>query len=419
MEAIHTPSFLKTAVKENNMVLSKENREITALSGQSGFGSAKPDFECEIRSADVLDGSSLQLRGLLEVQGTYTENLKLNGSAYSLIDQITIEYNGQPILNITQDADYIAHMNRVLHSSVTQFNNDDVFALASVNVNTADALSFVLDLSKYGSSLKYFLVTSPVASMKVRIHFQKDLARLFNGPADDAGKNVTGYVINNLRLCGDFVTMQSSAQSSLIKHLQTSAGIKMVTHSFVPERTQFLPGATNHRMQGSFQYRNLISAYYLPVPTSIQAADKNNGVNKTDIIRNVTFVNSEYPQEMRVRMSGSNFVNQNSTSGCTNKMEHLTSVMKAAMRTPVENNIGSQLCEQYSANSYQVTGVSFVRGNDNLVDITNSGANGFASRGLLETEFRTASAQANKTLLTIGVITTTISVENGQVSVLR
>ena len=81
------------------MILSKENREITALSGQAGFGSAKPDFECEIRSADVLDGSSLQLRGIIQATGDYSKAVQFNGSAYSLIDQITIEYNGQPVLN--------------------------------------------------------------------------------------------------------------------------------------------------------------------------------------------------------------------------------------------------------------------------------------------------------------------------------
>lgn len=128
MESVHTPSFLKTSVKENNMILAKENREMTALSGSSGYGSAKPDFECEVRSSDILDGSSLQLRGLIQAQGTYTKAVNFNGSAYSLVDQITIEYNGQPVLNLTQDADYIAQMNRVLHSSKTQFENENVFA---------------------------------------------------------------------------------------------------------------------------------------------------------------------------------------------------------------------------------------------------------------------------------------------------
>ena len=417
METTHTPSFLKTSVKENNMIVAKENREMTALSGSSGYGSAKPDFECEIRSADILDGSSLQLRGVVQSQGDYTKTVHFNGSAYSLIDQITIEYNGQPILNLTQDADYIAYMNRLLHSSYTQFANDDVLSIAEKDVH-ATAQSFVLDLSKYGSALKYFLATSPVASIKVRIHFQKDLARLFNGAKDD-GKNVTGYVLNNLRLCGDFMTFQADAQSALIKRLQSPSGMKMVCHSFIPERTQMLPGATNHRIQGSFQYRNLVSVFYLPVPTSILAANKNSGISTTDIVTQIQFVKQNYPQEMRVRMNGMNYVNQNGTSGCSQKMEHLTGVMKAAMRTPEESNTAFQLCQEYSADEYQVTGASFVRGNDNLVHITNSGVNGFASRGILETEFKTADAQTNTTLLTVGVVSTVVSIENAQVSVLR
>lgn len=399
------------------MVLSKENREITALSGQAGFGSAKPDFECDIRSADVLDGSSLQLRGTVQATGSYTKSVYFNGSAYSMIDQITIEYNGQPVLNLTSDADYVAQMNRVLHSSYTQFENDDVLALASKDVKQAP-LSFVLDLSKYGSALKYFLITSPVASLKVRIHFQTDLARVFyaNGGADGANV-VSGYTLNNLRLCGDFMKFESSAQSALIKRLQSPTGMKMVCHSFIPQRNQLIPTALNHRIQGSYQYRNLVSAFYLPVPTTITT--KVAGIAENDIISIIRYNESNYPLNMRVRLSGMNYVNQNGTSGCSQKMEHLTGVMKSALRTPEENNTARELFDGYLADSYQITGVSFVRGNDNLVAITNSGANGFASRGILETEFDTASAQANITLLTIGVVSTVVSVENGQVSVLR
>ena len=418
METSHTPSFLKTAVKENNMILAKENRQMTALSGSAGFGSAKPDFECDVREADVLDGSSLQLRGDVQATGDYDGDCLFNGSAYSLIDQITIEYNGQPVLQLNSDADHIAHMNRVLHSSSTQFANDDVFALAGVNIMEKN--SFVLDLAKYGSALKYFLVTAPVASLKVRIHFQTNLPRVFHGANSD-GKSVTGYTINNLRLCGDFMNLESEAKAVLVKKLQSPSGMKMAVHSFIPQRNQLLAGATNHIIQGSYQYRNIVSTYYLPVPTSITGLMTNSGISTTDIIANVNYETAltSYPQKLLIRMNGSNYVNQNGTVGESDKMTHLTGVLKAAVRTPEENNIGSELCKQYKANTYQITGASFVRGNDNLVAITNSGVNGYFSRGVLETSFETATAPVNKTLLTIGVVTTVVSVENGQVSVLR
>ncbi|MCP4051457.1 MAG: hypothetical protein GY739_00085 [Mesoflavibacter sp.] len=100
-------------------------------------------------------------------------------------------------------------------------------------------------------------------------------------------------------------------------------------------------------------------------------------------------------------------------------MEHLTGVLKACRETPADTNVGYKVCQGYKNNTYQVLGASFVRGNDNLVAITNSGANGYATRGILETEFATGDGQTNKTLLTVGVITTSVKVENGQVSVLK
>ena len=417
----HAPKFLQESVKESNSILSKTNIELTALSGSSGYGNAKPDMEVEIRSAQSLDGSSLQLRGEIQVEGPkdaeYDGVLNFNGSAYSLIPQITIEYNGNPYLMLTQDADYVASLHRKTHSSNTEYENDDVLSLANVNINPATGShSFVLDLAKYGSVLNYYLATSPVASLKIRIHFQKNLARLFHG-AESAGKSVSGYKLNNVRLCGDFMSLSSNAEQILLKQLQSAKGLHMLTHSYIPSRNTLLDSAGNHRIQGSYQYRNLVSVFYLPVPTSI--TPNASGISTNDVIDILQFQNEKYPKEFRVRMAGMEYVNQNGPSGCSQKMEHLTGVLKACRETPADTNVGYEICQGYKDETYQVLGASFVRGNDNLVAITNSGANGYATRGILETEFATGDGQTNKTLLTVGVITTSVKVENGQVSVLK
>jgi len=415
----HKPNYLRNAVKENNIIQSTENRELTALSGSAGYGNAKPDFEVEIKSADVCDGSSLQLRGKLKVQGTINKPVKLCGSIASAVEQIVLDINGQSVLMLNQDGDYINYLHRALHSSFTQFSNDDVMTLAGVDLDVDEEHSFVIDLTKFGSALEYYLLTSPVITMKLKIRFQSDVARLFYNTDETATGAVSGYVLDNVRLTANFSNFHTDAKNAMIKRYQSPTGVKMVTHSYVPQRNQLVPLGTNHRIQGSYQYRNLVSTYYLPVPTSILAADKRNGVSKTDIVANVNFTGGQLPKNMRVRMDGMNFVNQNGNSGCTNKMEHLTGILKSAMRTPEESDIGYNICQGYKSGSYQPTGVSFVRGNDNLKDITNSGVNGFFSRGALETEFETSEAQTNKTLLTVGVVTTTVSIENGQVQVIR
>jgi len=413
----HMPSFLNKSVTENNMILSKENRQMTALSGSSGFGNQKPDFEVDIRSADLLDGSSLQLRGEIQTIGDYAANCNFCSSGYSMVDQISIELNGQNYLILNGDADVVAHLNRTLHSSNTQFENDNVLALEGVNLTTKQ--SFCLDLSKYGSSLQQFIATAPVASLKIRIRFQTNLRRLFHGTDGGAGNDVDGYTISNLHLCADFMTTDAGVKNALIKRMQNDKGVHMSTHSFIPQRTELRQGATNHVLQNSFQYRNVVSMFYVPIVTSIADADTWNNISKTDIISNVSYTGGQLPTRMLVRMSGSNYVNQNSQVGCSTKAEHLTSMLKASMRTPEESNIGYNLCQGYKDNSYQTTGVSFVRGNDNLVDITNSGVNGYFSRGVLETSFDTSVAQVNKTMLAIGVITTVVSIENGQVKIIR
>ena len=417
MESGHVPKYLNTAVKENNMIVSTTNEEMTALSGRNGFGTDKAEFEVEINKADILDGSSLQLKGKILVEGDINKEVFFNSNGYSLPEQLSIDINGQNVLLLNQDCDHVSKLDRTLHSSFTQYSNTDVMALAGQDLTTER--SFVLDLSKYGSALKYFIVTSPVLTMKVKIRFQQNLAKLFHvGDVVGVTGSVTKYTLNDLRLTADFSNFKAEAKESQIKKYQSPTGIKMTTHSYIPQRAQLFP-TTNHRIQGSFQYRNLVSAYYVPVLTTIGADDKEGGISRTDIVSNVGFEGGALPKNMRVRMDGSNYVNQNGTAGVSNKMEHLTGALKSALRTPEEDNVGYHLCEGYRDGTYQPTGVSFVRGNDNYKEITNSGVNGFFSRGALMTEFDTDANQTNRSLLTIGVITTTVSIENGQVKVVQ
>lgn len=412
----HTPAMLKTATKENNMILSKENRASVALSGRDGFGSSKDELEVDIQSAQVLDGSSLQLRGTFTAENKdgYSKTLKFNGSAYSLVEQITIEYNGQAIVNLNQDADYIANMNRKLYEGRDESNIQDFMSLKDVDVKTGSH-SFCLDLSKYGSKLNYFIATGSIAKLKVRIRFQRDLARLLHG-AVDGTKKITGYELKGVEIAGDFMTFQPDAYKAMIKQMESPSGVKMSTHRFIPQRSQLIPQQTNHIVQGTYQYRNVVSIFYLPVKTSITA--NASGISDTDVIDILKYEGGVFPKNQRVRFSGLNYVNQNGSSGETNVPDHLTGVLKAVKEYPDTNDVGFTLVQDYKDN-YQITGASFVRGNDNLVSITNSGQSGFSARGLLENEFETEEKQPATTLLQVGVITSVLSVASGQVEVLN
>jgi hypothetical protein len=100
-------------------------------------------------------------------------------------------------------------------------------------------------------------------------------------------------------------------------------------------------------------------------------------------------------------------------------MEHFMGVYKACRTTSSDHAVASDLANKYLTNDLQITGASFVRGNDNLVRVYNSGANGYINRGLLETSFDTDAAQNGKSILTIGVVTSTVTVQNGQISIVK
>lgn len=409
----HTPAMLKMATKENNIILSKENRSAVALSGTSGFGSNKTELQVDLASSQVIDGTSLQLRGSLQVAGDYTNALRFNGDAYSLISQISIDYNGQSILNLTQDADYVANLNRTLHEGANEARVQDFMALKDVSLNNNGPHDFCLDLSKYGSKLSYYLITGSVGKLKIRISFQRDLARLFHG-AEQTGTSVTGYSIDNCEVCADYLSFDSKVYDGMVKTMRGPSGIQMPTHTFIVQRNEMLPGNTNHNIQGSFQYRNVVSVYYMPVETSITA--NASGISNTDIIGNLTYAGNKFPTDQRIRFSGLNYVNQNGNLGESTPSQHLTGILKSVRTYPDSNDVAYKLVDKYR-NSYQVTGASFVRG-DNLVSITNSGVIGFTARGILENSFTTSQSQTGKSLIQIGVVTSVVNFVNGNVEVL-
>jgi len=417
METTHTPSFLASAVKENNMILSKENREIVALSGRDGFGSNKPTFEADIESADVLDFTSLQLRGLFNVLGDYSGALKLKASAYSLIEQIDIEINGQPVLELHQDSPHVAQLNRNFSESVDEYDIDALQALEGVALQDRAARSFSLDLSRYGSKLEYYMITGSVSKLKIRIRFQSQTEQMLFGAVTDPVTAVSGYVLNDLRLTADFMTFQADAYQAIIKRMRSPRGIKMACHTFVPSRNALQPTALTHRVQGSYQYRNVISVFYLPVATTVTRNSAN--ISTVDDVSNLKYVAGNYPLRQRIRYAGGDYVNQNASGGCSNKMEHYSGVLKSSLVTPNQRTTAHGLTKKYSTDDYQVTAGNWLRGNDNFVSITNSGINGFASRGILEVEFDTANAQPGITLLTVAMITLVVEASDGQIRVMK
>lgn len=422
----HTPSMLKNSVKENNIITKKENRTFTALSGIDGYGKSKPEFQASIQTAQVTDGSSLQLRGdiLLESDdaANYDQNVFFNGSGYSLPEQVVLDVNGQQVLQLNSDGSYVANFDRVTKEGFDEKKIQDFMSLANFNIKpttAGDTHNFTLDLSKFGSALNYFLITGQVSKITVKIRFQTNLAELFNGTAPTASK-ITGYKLNNLQLSADVMTFQPTIYKKMVDRMESSSGLMMATHSYVPARLNLLPGATTHNIQSSLQYRNVVSVFYIPVPTSVTPNAAN--ISDTDIVAEATYDGGVLPIKQRIKFAGLTAVNQNGEDGCTAVTDHLTGVLKAVKKTPDSTHIGSALLDKYSnaeGNKYQVTGASFVRGNDNLVEIKNSGQNGFVTRGIVINSFSTSQAQTNKTLLQIGVVTSVLEIANGQVQLHR
>ena len=416
----HHPSFLKMAVKESNMILSRTNRDFTITSGPSGYGTAKSELECEISSKDLIDYSTLQLRGRIKVLGDDVKPM-FCGSAYSLLKNLNIECNGTNINNINQDAGHVAQAFRTLKSTLSEYENDAVLALEDVEINNTDAgsLSFAINLNKYQGALKYFFLTAPVCTLKIRIGFETDLAKVFYKPVSDpvSALAITGYQVDDCRINSDVIKPSPEAFEHLLNNLRSESGVTMFSHNVAPRR-EVLTNTLNHSIRNVFQYRNLVSMYYLPVPTSIPAASKHQGgINKVDIIGVAQYAGGAFPKDFRVSMGGSGYVNQNAEKGCNNKMDFLSGTLKALKSNPDDGGEGYYVCQGYKNNSYQIIGVSFVRGNEDEVIMAKSGINSFLSRGNLETDFACAALQPNTSLLCLGVYTNTVEFKKGQIRV--
>jgi len=416
MESAYIPPGLNHAVKENNMILDKFNLEVTAVSGRDGFGTSKDSFECDVNSSAVMEYNTAQLRGTLSLQGDYTGPVKFCSSAYSLLESGRSEYNAQPLVDLTRDAGFVVAGMRSIKEGDDEKRIQDLISLADVEMTVGNTYDFCIDFKKLGSELDYFIPTGSVASLKFKIRLQTELQKLFYGPVDGT-KTISGYTINNLRLTADFCNFAAQPYKDLIKKMESPTGLKMMCHTYRAQTQSLITGALTHKLQGSFQNRNLVSTYFIPINTTV--AKNAAGISTTDSIALQTFVGKEYPKNLRVTMGNNHYVNQNSFAGCSGKMEHFMGVYKACRTTSSDHAVASDLANKYLTNDLQITGASFVRGNDNLVRVYNSGANGYINRGLLETSFDTDGAQNGKSILTIGVVTSTVTVQNGQISIVK
>ena len=422
---IHVPSYLNKALKQNNMIVKKENLELTSLSGSEGYGSkGKRDIELSITKANELDANSLQLRGVFAYQGVAAGKCHLQGyGVYSCVSQIRISYAGQNILLIDSRAGLLATFRRTCLDSLSASKLKDYGCLYDKQLSVGVAYDFVLDLSQYGSELQEFLKTGSLANLDVHITLEPEVKKVFYTKGDDTtDKMVTGYTLSNLHLCADFMTFQPEASKALARRIEGPNGIRIVTQSYVTTTQQLVTGATSHALVSNFRNRNLVSVFYLPVLTAITLAGTNaTGIPVADRLGQLQWVEhtNGIPTNFKVDLNGGGFVNENGPRGTSHKWTHFNGLLKALRKNPEDMQLAHALADGYDGDTYQIMGASFVRGNDNLVEIINSGENSIEGGGQVNASFDTVAAQPNITVVAVGVVTSVLELKNGQAMLQR
>jgi len=416
----YMPSHAQNSNKSNDSIVFRTNTQYDSLAGNS-FSNTKNSMNFSITDDTMLVTDSLKLSSKIKLViaggGNMVGVCKFNGSAYSLIKSIQVYWGGQPIVNITQNGQYITQNNVVLSMSQTEYSQHSLTALEGVALTTVGDQDFELNLDVYGL-IKKFLPTG-LANFDVKITLESDLAKVFNLPEAGASSVVTGYELADCYLNGDSIMYESDMHKKIMNKFRSEAGVEIPSFSYASTLINFTPGNNSHNINVTGTYTNLVNAWMLPVPQDVTAND--NGVSSVDTVSTLNYKGNKYPTDLLIRLGNNGQpVNQNSYSFCSKKMQHYNSCLRTALGTDKMKDVGWKLSELYKTNGWQASAGSWLRGLDQDVAILNSGVDTYGANGLVKFSFKTSTDQTTgaaeaRAALIIFQYTTILKVSAGQI----
>lgn len=399
--------------KHNKLVLGKQNLETLSISGKNQYGVSKNQMVFEIRNAAALVPNTLKLRGTIDIGADVSANLCGEG-VYSLIEQVQIEYNGQSIVRLNNNAQYVASLNSLLKLSAEEYAMDAITSLRGKLLGTGTSNPFLIDLTRFGLDIESFVPTAS-SPLIVRLTLGQT-AKAFYGP-EEAGK-VFSYTMNNVVLTGDYFQLSGPAVSMIEKAMMSPKGTTYIFQAPVTQQSSILPSTTQD-ITVQMPYRNVVKTYHLPIRAVFNS--NNSGISTTDPIHNVVFVNPnvEYATNYLAGFVGGNYVNLNATVGENTNVEHFVATMKASRKSPYDKSYLSGFTSRFATGSYQMLTANFLKDEYNDVKVVDNGVNGRNSSGNLNVKFNLPAAPGNgvKQLLTIGYVTSVLEVKNGAAQV--
>ena len=403
----------KHSPKHNKMVLGKQNIETLSISGKDGYGVSKNQMTFEIRNAAALVPNTLKLKGVLKIGADKAATL-CGAGVYSLIEQVQIEYNGQSILRLNNNAQYVASINSLMKLSAEEYAMDEITSLRGMELQTNTSYPFLIDLTRFGLDIESFLPTAS-SPLSIRITLGQT-AKAFFGTGVQG--NQFTYSVDGVVLTGDYFQLSAPAVSMIEKAMTSSTGSMYIFQAPITQQSNILPSETQD-ITVTMPYRNVVKTVHLPVPSSY--TPNASGISTGDVISNLVFVapDQEYATNYLAGFIGGQYVNLNGTVGESTNVEHFMAAMKAARNSPYDKSYLAGFTELFKTGSYQPLVANFLKDEYNDTKVVDSGVNGINSSGNLNLKFNLQSAPGNgaKQLLTIGYVTTVMEVKNGVSSV--
>ena len=401
------------APKHNKLVLGKQNIETLSIAGKDGYGVGKNQMVFEIRNAAALVPNTLKLKGVLKIGAGKAAQL-CGAGVYSLVEQIQIEYNGQSVLRLNNNAQYVASVNSLMKLSAEEYDMDTVTALRGEELQASTSYPFLIDLTRFGLDIESFLPTAS-SPLSIRITLGQT-AKAFYG-SSVAAEQFT-YAMDGVVLTGDYFQLSGEAVSMIEKAMTSATGSMYIFQAPITQQSNILPSNTQD-ITVSMPYRNVVKTVHLPIPGSFNP--NASGISTVDVINTIVFNqgNQEYATNYLAGFIGANYVNLNGTVGESANVEHYVAAMKAARKSPYDKSYLSGFTTLFKGGSYQPLVANFLKDEYDDVKVVQSGVNGINSSGNLNLKFNLSAAPeaGAKQLLTIGYVTTVMEVKNGVSSV--
>ena len=378
-------ALVRKSQKQNDMVVKKVYRNVELVGGSTYNQGAFLSGTIQSSQPHVL--SSISLVANLKLAGYTGTDVKFLSSACDLFSTVSVDFNGYKMVDIPSKAGLVAYVNRNCNRSQERFESDKIQLLSDVDLSGNGTYPIQIPLSVFGLDCTYLLPTGSNGKQKVEINLNSKINEIFSS-ANPGSASTLSYSLENASLLVEYYELSVGASSILRNSVNSANGLSYPLFSYWVTDAP-LDQSTTQTKTVSENFQNITANYLLPMNGGYGATVANGNTCATDGYKELIKWNTagEIPSQFKGGFIGMESRNLGSSTGQSGRPLALQSLINCSKKNMTDMISGYGWARDYTSSSnFGAIGLSFMRADEKLPELLQSGTNGQLSNGSMQVE---------------------------------